>query len=815
LDLTGTFFEEIINSIPLLEEVANHWFDLFNYFSQYCQMKRGENLDKIGSSVICIAVRLVGMNNIFQSAFKPLGIEKLEFVFDSINLVKEKLYLLYIEDPNLKNLLSNIGIDTSKLSEGFFKMPKKPPFEDEFKNENFENSPINIAIRRKNTSLSDVTSEFDEILNNEHWFENVDPHFSMSYTEPIYGETVSLSNVIMQKNSLKKSQNNLTKQSENLAKNFINKNNQMFPHSNQQPISSNSEKLNGKSLSTMEFKIEATALPPSFLQEQLQKHTDISQLYKDVKNLRHQNEIIDLDKPLDSSATSNEKPERWTYGLLAQSNSMTKLVSTILNSFMDTYYEYNEKNSSIEQIEWCIMIDNSGSMAPKVNSIFETLVVIIEILRRLECKFAIARFGNPKDKKALLKEIDVPMSFSLGQKIFESFTFDQGTRPASCLKNICKTVWPKSNKNSKRIVLMITDGLTVETDPDYWKSTISSYDLHLGVVLMKHPKHYYPEALFKQITDNGDSFNIINANESDSVLAINSFDLIEKLFKNNIGKSDEQYLYKNILIEVPTTKKHDIINLEKIIRQVNFEKALENGHYRPSTMYKICRNNIQVMNDQEDKGLANFMKNESKSEEFREKLEKYYSDMENSIDYNELLEETLKTWSVFEKKMCKEIDSFQEVLEEYVFPNNKFTRKRGDIKGSALYLPGLIKAVASDFTYTKIFSSKTAGGCKSYNIILGLDVSYSMNGHLIECAIESLISLICALVRIGIENFALLLFGKTVKLVKLQNQSWNRAAIYALLTSLDCDVITTIRDQIMTLKAIICGSIHRFLLKVY
>jgi hypothetical protein len=229
-------------------------------------MKRGENLDKIGSSVICIAVRLVGMNNIFQSAFKPLGIEKLEFVFDSINLVKEKLYLLYIEDPNLKNLLSNIGIDTSKLSEGFFKMPKKPPFEDEFKNENFENSPINIAIRRKNTSLSDVTSEFDEILNNEHWFENVDPHFSMSYTEPIYGETVSLSNVIMQKNSLKKSQNNLTKQSENLAKNFINKNNQMFPHSNQQPISSNSEKLNGKSLSTMEFKIEATALPPSFLQ---------------------------------------------------------------------------------------------------------------------------------------------------------------------------------------------------------------------------------------------------------------------------------------------------------------------------------------------------------------------------------------------------------------------------------------------------------------------------------------------------------------------------------------------------------------------
>ena len=150
-------------------------------------------------------------------------------------------------------------------------------------------------------------------------------------------------------------------------------------------------------------------------------------------------------------------------------------------------------------------------------------------------------------------------------------------------------------------------------------------------------------------------------------------------------------------------------------------------------------------------------------------------------------EKAFQIWSIVEKKLSKQIDSYQEVFEENIFSNNKFTRKRGDTKGSALYLPGLIKAVVSDFTYTKIFSSKTAGGCKSYNIVIGLDISYSMDGHLKECAIESLVCFICALLRIGIENFALILFGKVVKLIKLQNQSWAKAVIHTLLTSLESD----------------------------
>lgn len=68
------------------------------------------------------------------------------------------------------------------------------------------------------------------------------------------------------------------------------------------------------------------------------------------------------------------------------------------------------------------------------------------------------------------------------------------------------------------------------------------------------------------------------------------------------------------------------------------------------------------------------------------------------------------------------------VLDEVVFPNNKYTRKRADIKGSSLYLPGLIKAVITDFNYKRYFATKTAGGKKVYAVVLLLDVSLSMNG---------------------------------------------------------------------------------------
>ncbi len=43
--------------------------------------------------------------------------------------------------------------------------------------------------------------------------------------------------------------------------------------------------------------------------------------------------------------------------------------------------------------EWVIVLDNSGSMVQHERSVCETVALIIEFLRKLECQFAVVRVG--------------------------------------------------------------------------------------------------------------------------------------------------------------------------------------------------------------------------------------------------------------------------------------------------------------------------------------------------------------------------------------------------------------------------------------
>jgi hypothetical protein len=45
-------------------------------------------------------------------------------------------------------------------------------------------------------------------------------------------------------------------------------------------------------------------------------------------------------------------------------------------------------------MEWAIALDNSGSMCLHENDVRETLALVIEFLRKIECRFAVARFGS-------------------------------------------------------------------------------------------------------------------------------------------------------------------------------------------------------------------------------------------------------------------------------------------------------------------------------------------------------------------------------------------------------------------------------------
>ena len=151
------------------------------------------------------------------------------------------------------------------------------------------------------------------------------------------------------------------------------------------------------------------------------------------------------------------------------------------------------------------------------------------------------------------------------------------------------------------------------------------------------------------------------------------------------------------------------------------------------------------------------------------------------------LHEAEEGWKAAVTTLGRQIEDLLTVFENVVFPNNRFTRKRGDYRGSSLHLPGLIKAVSTDFNYKKIFSSKTAGGRKQYTVSLVVDVSLSMNGLLAQSAVEALVTIISALIRLNLESFSIVFFGERVRVIKSHEMPWDTAAIYIMLSSLNFD----------------------------
>lgn len=87
----------------------------------------------------------------------------------------------------------------------------------------------------------------------------------------------------------------------------------------------------------------------------------------------------------------------------------------------------------------------------------EAIAFTIETLRKLECKFAVARFG---DNGQLLKDLDDPFDAGVGEQILKCMSYDEGSYPFRGLERSVRDVWPAPvQPNSHRCVIMITDGI--------------------------------------------------------------------------------------------------------------------------------------------------------------------------------------------------------------------------------------------------------------------------------------------------------------------------------------------------------------------
>ncbi|CAM9429981.1 unnamed protein product, partial [Ectocarpus sp. 6 AP-2014] len=143
-----------------------------------------------------------------------------------------------------------------------------------------------------------------------------------------------------------------------------------------------------------------------------------------------------------------------------------------------------------------------------------------------------------------------------------------------------------------------------------------------------------------------------------------------------------------------------------------------------------------------------------------------------------------QSWNKAAEGLREVTRSTVSVLEDHVLPHNKFTRRQAAFKGSQLHLPALIKAVATDFNYQKFFSARTAGGQREYGIVLALDISQSMSGHLLSSALEAFVVLVEGFMEVDVD-FTVVLFGENVQVVKAEGQEWDAACVLSLLCRLN------------------------------
>jgi len=198
---------------------------------------------------------------------------------------------------------------------------------------------------------------------------------------------------------------------------------------------------------------------------QLLNATHLAKVYKDTTITRAD---VEQEEVADATIATAVKHERWTYQLLVESKPLTEFLVHVLRDFHGWFKEFYRQTTQLHRFEWCIMVDNSGSMLAKENQTMEALVLVMEMLKRLEHPFAVARFGNRKSQR-ILKPFNEHLTHEVGQRILESFSYDEGTYPASGFANI----------------FMIVDGLTQEREPADYISVREEKGIDLVVLNLK------------------------------------------------------------------------------------------------------------------------------------------------------------------------------------------------------------------------------------------------------------------------------------------------------------------------------------------
>jgi len=206
------------------------------------------------------------------------------------------------------------------------------------------------------------------------------------------------------------------------------------------------------------------------------------------------------------------------------------------------------------------------------------------------------------------------------------------------------------------------------------------------------------------------------------------------------------------------------------VGSITYNQAAQQGGSMPGTMFRHSLHGapiplLQAAADAEQrqlsapqgsssasKGIPSSML-EQQVEEAQAALGEYHASLSHGQLHAAALADVQQLWqqALAKPAVKAQVERLVQVLEGEVLPHNKHTRRRAAESGPSLHMPGLLRAVSSNYTELKIFARKAGGGKRQHQVALLLDVSESMQGHLLQCGLEALMVMAEALgqVRAG------------------------------------------------------------------
>eukprot|EP00397_Hematodinium_sp_SG-2012_P000165 GEMP01000165.1.p1 GENE.GEMP01000165.1~~GEMP01000165.1.p1 ORF type:complete len:2228 (+),score=410.75 GEMP01000165.1:779-7462(+) len=454
---------------------------------------------------------------------------------------------------------------------------------------------------------------------------------------------------------------------------------------------------------------------------------------------------------------------KWTYEMLVESSALSRISALLCEEVRSMFETHYQDTRTAPMFEFCLLFDNSGSMIRLANQVQEALVLLIETLRKLECRFAVARFGNKRGQR-LLKQFDQPFSSTLGEQILNSFTYNESTHTVSGVEAVAQKLWPRAPSGTmatctQRVMLLVTDGLSQEMNAENFQSLLDDKKFAHFAVLSVRGRNLKDEAHLKSIdkllqeVTNGLHTILHYPEEADAFAT-----LLGELMKKVFGQAT-----KNICSARAGPEEIQLLPAS----------CSANAPIKPLTLPQTEGLGFRISHSSQ---ILPFSASASECAITPCVVALTESSTEPPADGICAAQEE---WARFVSACGPLLEDFSDALET-VSPINQHTRRRRDVRGSQLDPQGLMKAMATEWSYKKFFSSKTGGGRRKYAFALVVDVSQSMCGALADNVQSTLVLLIEALRKLTME-FAVLTYGENIHVAKSFDDEWSPTVLAQIL----------------------------------